>query len=471
MKPLNPNKAHLLLLFTRTPSIKMVNKELEYYQSDDEDLIGFVSVDNIDHTYHAMLFDRNSLGRYENVDMSLDYNTIDEARDNLADMMDNYVRDNDALKREGKKNDYYTLVAEKSQIHPNFMILKDDGFYTAAKRVIEELGYHHVDIDGNFADQLQSINGFDARIWELYLWCYFREEDFEFDTKHDAPDFMLKKWGEEVTVEAVHIKRTQNLDEEMVEMDIKTIFEKLRNEMPLMFGSSLYSKLKHEYQNQKYWELPHVKDKPLVFAIADFHADMSMTWSFPAITSILYGVSQMAEQDEDGKTTLVSAFGEKYTKKNKVEISPLFLNDEFKHVSAVLFSPCGTITKFNRMGVQAGYGDRNYTLLQMKICYNHLQNALYPNVFFNVIDETCNETWADGIQIFHNPMAEIPLNPALFPHAGHHFYKDGLLYSDMPKNSTISTMTWNIKNMPVKMRNLSFHTKDAFDQIVKQYNL
>lgn len=229
MKPLNPNKAHLLLLFTRTPSIKMVNKELVYYQSDDEDLIGFVSVDNIDHTYHAMLFDRNSLGRYENVDMSLDYNTIDEARDNLADMMDNYVRDNDALKREGKKNDYYTLVAEKSQIHPNFMILKDDGFYTAAKRVIEELGYHHVDIDGNFADQLQSINGFDARIWELYLWCYFREEDFEFDTKHDAPDFMLKKWGEEVAVEAVHIKRTQSLDEEMVEMDIKTIFEKLRS--------------------------------------------------------------------------------------------------------------------------------------------------------------------------------------------------------------------------------------------------
>lgn len=471
MKPLNPNRARLLLLFTRTPSVKMVNKELEYYQSDNEELIGFVSFDTIDHTYHAMLFDRNSLGRYENVDMRLNHDSIDEARVGLAGMMDGYVRDNDALKKEGEKNDYYTLVAEKSQIHPNFMILKGDGFYTAAKKVIEEIGYHHLDIDGNFTDQLQSINGFDARIWELYLWCYFREEDFEFDTTHDAPDFMLKKWGEEVAVEAVHIKRTQSLDGEKAEMDIKTIFEKLRNEMPLMFGSSLFSKLKHEYKNQKYWELPHVKDKPLVFAIADFHADMSMTWSFPAITSILYGVNQMAERDEDGKTTLISAFGEKYTKRNKVEISPLFLNDEFKHVSAVLFSPCGTITKFNRMGVQAGYGDSNYTLLQMKICYNHLQNALYPNVFFNVIDENCNETWADGIQIFHNPLAEIPLNPSLFPHAGHHYYRGGLLYSEMPQNSIISTTTWNIKNMPVKMRNLSFHTKESFDQIVKQYNL
>lgn len=471
MKPLNANRARLLLLFTRTPNIKMVNKELEYYQSDDEKLIGFVSFDIIDHTYHAMLFDRNSLGRYENVDIRLDHDSIEEAKDSLEEMMNDYVRDNDSLKRDGEKNDYYTLVAEESQIHPNFMILKDNGFYAAAKKVIEEVGYHHVDIDGNFTNQIQSINGFDARIWELYLWCYFREEDFDFDTTHDAPDFMLKKWGEEVAVEAVHIKRTQGLEEEMTELDIKTIFEKLRNEMPVMFGSSLFSKLKHENQNQKYWELPHVKDKPLVFAIADFHADMSMTWSFPAITSILYGINQMAEKDEEGKTTLVSAFGEKYTKKNNVQISPLFLNEEFKHVSAVLFSPCGTITKFNRMGVQAGYGDSNYTLLQMKICYNHLHNAIYPNVFFNVIDENCNETWADGIQIFHNPMAEIPLNPALFPHAGHHFYKDGLLYSDMPQDSIISTMTWNIKNMPFKIQNLSFHTKEAFDRIVKQYNM
>lgn len=471
MKPLNRNRACLLLLFTRTPSVKMVNEELEYYQSDDETLIGFVSVDRIDYTYHAILFDRNNLGRYENVDMKLDHHIITEARNSLADMMNKYVHDKERLRRTGKKNDYYTLVTKESQVHPNFLKLRDDRFFTAAKKVIEEVGYHHADIDGNFTDQLQSINGFDARIWELYLWCYFREEDFEFDTTHDAPDFMLQKNGEEVAVEAVHIKRTQGFDEEITQMDFRTILEKLRNEIPIMYGSPLYSKMKHEYHNQRYWELPHVKGKPLVFAIADFHADMSMTWSFPAITSILYGIEQMAEKDKDGKVTLVSASGDKFAKKNSAEISPLFLSEEFKHVSAILFSPCGTIAKFNRMGVQAGYGDSSYTLLQMKICYNHLQNALYPNVFFNVIDESCDENWADGIQIFHNPMAEIPLNPHLFPHAGHHFYKEGLLYSDMPRNSIISTMTWNVKNMPFKMRNFSFHTKEVFDQIVKQFNM
>lgn len=471
MKSLNPNRANLLLMFTRTPTIKIATKELEYYQSDDEKQIGFVSVDNIDGTFHAMLFDRNSLGRYQIVDMDLDHETIEDARNSLAMMMDNYVPDEKELQKGGKAVDIFTIVAEKSQIHPNFIKLKDEGFFTAAKKVIEEVGYHHEDIDGNFNDQLQSINGFDARIWELYLWCYFREEDFEFDTTHDAPDFMLKKCGEEIAVEAVHVKRTQGLDEEMAQMEFQTVLEKLRNEMPVMFGSPLYSKLTHEYQHQKYWELPHVKGKPLVFAIADFHADMSMTWSFPAITSILYGIEQMAEKDEDGKVTLVSASGNKFAKKNNVEISPLFLDDQYKHVSAVLFSPCGTISKFNRMGVQAGYGDSSYTLFQVKMCYNHLKNAVFPNVFFNVIDENSHETWADGIQIFHNPKAAIPLNPLLFPHAGHHFYKDGLLFSEMPPNSIISSTTWNIKNLPFKMGNFSFHTKETFDQIVRQFNL
>ena len=44
MKPLNSNRANLLLLFTRDPFVKLVNKELEYYSSDDDSLIGFVSI-------------------------------------------------------------------------------------------------------------------------------------------------------------------------------------------------------------------------------------------------------------------------------------------------------------------------------------------------------------------------------------------------------------------------------------------
>ena len=131
----------------------------------------------------------------------------------------------------------------------------------------------------------------------------------------------------------------------------------------------------------------------------------------------------------------MNASGNKFTKKKNVEIAPLFLDDQFKHVSAVLFTPCGTISKFNRIGVQAGYGDSSYTLFQVKMCYNHLRNAILPNVFFN------------------------------------HFYKDGLLFSDLPQNSTISSTTWNIKNVPGKMANFSVQTKETINQLMRQFNL
>jgi len=38
-----------------------------------------------------------------------------------------------------------------------------------------------------------------------------------------------------------------------------------------------------------YLTLPHVKGKPFILAIADFHEESSMTWSSSALTTYLYG--------------------------------------------------------------------------------------------------------------------------------------------------------------------------------------
>ena len=243
MKPLNPNRANLLLLFTRDPFVKLVNKELEYYSSDDDSLIGFVSIDKEDNTYHAMLFDRDSRNKYCLVSMNLDYFSIEKARTGLENLMDTYVKNEEALKRDLPANDFFTPTAKPKQQHPFFEKLLDkNGYFTAARSVIEELSFHFEDRDGNFVEQFQSKNGFDARIWELYLWCYFREENFHFCYDFDAPDFMIEKRGYEVAIEAVHINRKQNLEEPVSIPTLEEIQKKMEDEIPLMFGSPLYSK-------------------------------------------------------------------------------------------------------------------------------------------------------------------------------------------------------------------------------------
>ena len=471
MKSLNPNKAKLLLLFTRDPFVKLANEELEYYSSEDDFLIGFVSLDKKDQTFHAMLFDRDSRNKYCLVSMNLDLNSIEDARNALKDMMITYVRNDEALKKELPANDFFSPIVKYEQQHPYFtMLLDKEGFFTAAKSVIEELSFHYEDRDGNFVDQFQSKNGFDARIWELYLWCYFREENFHFNYDYPAPDFLIEKMGHEIAIEAVHINRKQGLDEPANIPTFEEICKKMENEIPLIYGSSLYSKLNHTYKEQPYWELPHVKGKPLLYAIADFHADMSMTWSFSGIVSILYGINQKVIHNDDGTISLENESGITFQKKES-SIKPLFLDDKFKYVSAILFSPCGTLSKFNRMGIQASYGDNKNKLYQIKMCYNSSPNAILPDVIGKVVNEDCREAWADGIQIFHNPFAEIPLNPDFFPNAGHHFYKDGLLRSIVPDGHTISTITHNIKNFPIDPPLFDLHSSEDYDKVIKKWRM
>jgi hypothetical protein len=123
------------------------------------------------------------------------------------------------------------------------------------------------------------------------------------------------------------------------------------------------------------------------------------------------------------------------------------------------------------MGVQAGYESVKNKLYQIKMCYNAAPDTTLPNVFGGVVNDSCHETWADGIQIFHNPFAEIPLNPTLFLHAGHHFYEDGLIRSVIPHNHIISTTTYNIKNLPFDPPSFTFQSADKFDEVIKKWRM
>ena len=129
---------------------------------------------------------------------------------------------------------------------------------------------HYLDIDGNFIEQFQTT-GFDSRIWELYLNTYFHEENLHLDRTHYAPDFFVEKYGHKVAIEAVIVGRKEDasiesFNERLMESSPQEDLEKMEDEIPIRFGSPLYSKL-----CKKYWEKDHVSGNPLVFAIADFH--------------------------------------------------------------------------------------------------------------------------------------------------------------------------------------------------------
>ncbi len=444
--PINKKLFDIYLLFTREPFVQYFSKELEFYSNGNGGLLGLISLDITDNDYYGCILSRDKSKQYRAELVTASVETIEEIRDWIDEKMSS-----NSIVFHDNKHEYFDLFQDlnndKNQ-HPNYKLLNSSIALSSAKETVKEVSYHYKDIDGNFIDQFQSINGFDSRVWELFLFCFFREQFFSFKRNFNAPDYMIEKFNQEIAVEAVIISRKTDLKGEPKSPE--EIQKKLDNETPLLFGNALFDKMK-----KKYWEKEHVKDKPFVIAIADFHDTMSMTWTFNALSDYLYGYRYEYSHDKKGKLIIKPVKIGNYKKPNGTEVpSGFFTHPDSENVSAVIFSSCGTLSKFNRMGKQAKLGSDIPTLIRMGSFYNHEPNADKANIISYKVDENSNETWSEGAVVFHNPNAKIPLNPALFDdRVAQCFFEDNFIRSIMPKYFPYNSFTQNLIPKQEKEKN------------------
>lgn len=435
--PINKKLFDIYLLFTREPFVRYFSEELEFYTNGNGGLLGLITLDLTDNDYSVCILSRDKAKQYRAELIEVSIPTIEKAREWIDEKMGS-----NSIVFHDNKHEYFDLFQDlnnEEKQHPFYKLLKSNISQSMAKETIQEVSYHYKDIDGNFIDQFQSINGFDSRVWELFLFCFFREQFFSFKRNFNAPDYMIEKFNQEIAVEAVIVSRKTDFESEPKES--KEIQEKLENEVPLLFGSALFDKMKKEY-----WKKEHVKDKPFLIAIADFHDTMSMTWTFNALSDYLYGYKYEHSFDKDGNIIVKPVKIGNYTKPNGAEIpSGFFFQPNSENVSAIIFSSCGTISKFNRMGKQAGLGSDIPILQRMATFYNHDPNADKPHFVTYTVSEKSNETWSEGVVVFHNPNAKIPLNPAYFDdRVAQCFFEDEFIYSKMPKYFPYNSFTHNI---------------------------
>ena len=436
--PINKKLFDIYILFTREPFVQYFTKELEFYSNGNGGLLGLISLDLTDNDYYGCILSRDISKQYRAELIVASLPTIEEAREWINSQMES-----NSIVFHDNKHQYFNIFGELSNYdkqHPNYILLRDSEALLSAKQVLSEISFNYKDIDGNFIDQFQSINGFDSRIWELFLFCFFREQFFSFERNHESPDFIVEKLNEKIAIEAVIVSRKTAIDKHTHKTK-EEIDKLLLNEMPLMFGSALFDKLK-----KRYWEKDHVKGMPFAIAIADFHDTMSMTWSFNALLDYLYGYKYDYSFDEDGTLKVNPIKIGNYIKANGTEIpAGFFFHPECENISAVIFSSCATLSKFNRMGKQAGFGSDNNKLIRMGSYYDHTPNADKAKTIVYEVDENSNETWSEGVVVFHNPNALIPLNPELFDdRVAHCFFKDEIIHSLMPEVFPYNSFTQNL---------------------------
>lgn len=312
-----------------------------------------------------------------------------------------------------------------AKLNPKFINLRDRRNSSPARDLLGEIGRWVVDLDGNLVRDFQTT-GFDARTWELYLFAAFTALGCGFDRSSAVPDFRLTRAGVKLFVEAV----TANPTGEAV-VDIKgapppapeDYWAYIENDMPMKFGSPLLSKLR-----KRYWEHDDVAGHPFILAITDFHAPASMVWSRAGLSHYLYGVGVAISECDDKIVSALAKPIAAHVVGAKVVPSNFFGQEEARHVAAVMFSNAGTMAKFSRMGVLAGFGDPEVSLVRRGGFNDPTPGALEAIPFeLNVEDPAHDEGWADEIEIYHNPNAAVPLDHYLFQGVTHYFEEDGEL--------------------------------------------
>lgn len=272
--------------------------------------------------------------------------------------------------------------------------------------------------DGNFIEQFQST-GFDARIWELYLWATFVSLGYEVTMPKPSPDFVARGLGGEFAIEATTLNPTIKHGEviepprpEKVE-DLQAYGE---HYLPIRYAGALITKL-----NKRYWDQPDAMGKPLIIAVQDFHDEMSMRFSQGGLIAYLYGISIFDNDPDTGKPALITehAWG------TKVVPSGFFTLPDSEHISAVIFNSQGTLAKFNRIAIKCGFDPRAAQLIHIGRRLDFTGDAPTQVPFTAAVTIDYPEDWVDGMDVFHNPNASIPLNPDLIPGAAHHIQTPG----------------------------------------------
>lgn len=432
MKPISKERFEAFIAYTRQPpAAGEYSRELEWYASDNEVLLATIIIDFEDE-FSAVILGRDVDSKFRCINFPMVFQKIEEAREYMLCESRKILLDDKYIFPQGderhKKLDLFSSICDPKNLSQHFEAVRTLKEYSSAREIIAELMANFKDIDGNFVEQFQST-GFDSRIWELYLFAYLSEERLYINREYEAPDFLVTDGRQKVAIEAITVNSSEG-DKDIENLTPEKIVELLKNDMPLKFGSALFSKMNRKNKKgkpiEKYWELEHVKDCPLVFAIADFSSEGSMCWSSNAIIDYLYGTKRNWQVSDDGQLIIDSTEID-FIKHNGTKVPGFFSSENAENISAVLFSPSGTISKFVRMGKSAGFGDSSVCVKYGGVCHNH-EGLLHPNKFFFEVDSNYKELWGAGISIFHNPNALHPLPQELFPSVAHFFpMEDGVI--------------------------------------------
>lgn len=445
MKAISKVRFEALAGYCRRPETIFYSEEVQWLQTRTEDVLVVVIRDRTDDDFSAILLARDLKLRYRWIDMTEFLESLDAALAAAVPRLEKALSDLDKQRAQGDEKgspvNFFAHIVPQEKLNSDFVCLNTLEGYSPAKELIIPMMRWYEDADGNFIEQFQTT-GFDARIWELYLFAMLAEAGYTLNRDHAIPDFSAKGLLGELCIEATTVNPTRDKSGAIVpppEAQSREEFLEIQhNYLPIKFAGPLTGKLK-----KRYWERTNVQGRPLLLAIQDFHAPMSMTMSRTALPVYLYGYVHDWEHRLDGKLVITPRKVTSHRWGAKEVESGFFSLPGAENISAVIANASATISKFNRMGAVAGFGSERVRIIRRGFATNLDPKASAPKPFVaEVSSPDYIESWIEGMDVYHNPNALHPLVPEMLPGAAHHFIEeDGQLRSFVPDWQPFSSTT------------------------------
>lgn len=368
--------------------------------------------------------------------------------------------------------DIFKEQIKESELHPKYKIIRDCLKYTGEQEVLKDWINGFIDRDNKIVKQFQE--DFHSAFWEFYLFAVFKEAGFEIDFTKNRPDFIVTK-PQKIYIEAVvsNIKQNGIKEEERTLEDILSMLKPVHlhknfndnlNESITRYSNSIESKYKkyNGYTDSKNkYKKGYIEDKdfdksaPYIIALGGYEQINYGNNFYYAMLSLLYGLHYDNLNDKYSRKEFIL----KPNTDSKIKLG-LFLNDERKNISAIIFSSTVTLGKLTSLSISQ---NKSQLKLNSVLCMRHDTEPPYFKP--QIVSPDSPEYLSDGLFIFHNPFAENAISKDLFKNTNAiniHF--------DIDKGY----LTFKGNNLPIVSRLNLFQGehffKNSISKIVESFN-
>lgn len=326
-----------------------------------------------------------------------------------------------SIRREIER-ELFGVQRKENELHPQFVSLRDSPLHADARTLITDLFHRMGDPNGKFVRHFQG-DGFHSRLFEIACFAYLESAGLSANRSFEQPDFLVRGNAGEAAIEAVTANPSgeQGADISVMEMELLTdieVIEKVGSEVPRRMRAILNRKLRHAYH-----ELPQCIGKPLVFMVAPFFDAGSVFYTDDTLMYCLYGKPEDDRKEDDPPA--------------------LFTQPVARSISAVLYCNGFTVSKFLRM---ATHFDQmpELNVIRRGTYYkvNDVSDFSAAPFYFRVgFPSAPKEIWAEGVTIFENPYADVPLPLGLLPCTSRVSIRDGYVFREVfGFHPTVSSM-------------------------------